>query len=450
MISHHHRILEARENRASIRSQFADKGWASVSLTLNIPGYPKSNSATSSFFRQIKEQLIFYFQSVYPIFNVESEIHLTDEAGEFFIIGFVADENLAAIMKKLGEIFENLIPVGRIIDIDVCDRNGQFISSNKLKKCFVCEHSAIECMHNKNHKIEDLRSYIFKEIQSYNSNKKSQLTHQLSLYASIGILKEISLSSKPGLVSPNDNGIHEDMDYFTFLESTTAIAPYFYVMAEKGVEFTGDLSKALETIRETGLLMEKEMFKATQNVNTQKGIVFLMGISLFAAAYQIGKDRAFQQNSFQQIIKELSKDLLREFDGEAKTHGIICAQKYGVEIGGGARYEAYSGMNTALKFGYSIFEKRGDIDEQATRATLLSIMAHNNDTNVLFRSDLATLKILKQKAKNSLFTEGLIDENYRDLQSFCKSNNVSPGGSADLLAISIYIYLIKKNFKNGL
>lgn len=449
MISHQNQILEARENRASIRFQFAEKGWASLSLTLNIPGYPKSNSATSSFFAKIKEQLISYFQSVYPIFKTESEIHIIDEAGAFFIIGFEADENLAAIIKKMGEIFENLVPIGRIIDIDICNHKGEFISSHKLKKCFLCEHSAIECMHNKNHKTEDLRSYIFKEIQSYNSSKKYQLTHQLSLFASIGILKEISLSSKPGLVSPNDNGIHKDMDYHTFLESTAAIAPYFYLLVEKGFEFSGDLSNALDSIRETGLLMEKDMFEATQSVNTQKGVIFLMGISLFAAAYQIRKGLAFQINSFQQTIKEISKDLLKELKGEAKTHGMICAQKYGVEIGGGARYEAFSGIQTALNYGYSVFQRKGEIDEQATRAALLSIMARNNDTNVLFRSNPDTLNMLKEKAENSLSTDGIIDEKYRALQSFCKSEKVSPGGSADLLAISIYVFLLEKNLKNG-
>ena len=46
-------VLDAREKRASLRSKFVKKNLCTLSLSLNIAGYPKSNPLITSFFSEV-------------------------------------------------------------------------------------------------------------------------------------------------------------------------------------------------------------------------------------------------------------------------------------------------------------------------------------------------------------------------------------------------------------
>ena len=54
------------------------------------------------------------------------------------------------------------------------------------------------------------------------------------------ILFEISTSPKPGLVDRYNPGGHRDMDFFTFLRSSSVLYPYFYNCTKTGMDFKGN------------------------------------------------------------------------------------------------------------------------------------------------------------------------------------------------------------------
>jgi holo-ACP synthase/triphosphoribosyl-dephospho-CoA synthase len=215
-----------------------------------------------------------------------------------------------------------------------------------------------------------------------------------------------------------------------------------------GFGYEGNLSNALPIIRKLGLEMESKMMEQTDQVNTQKGIVFLIAIALFSAAYQL-REGAFDFHKFRTVVQEISKDLLHELESEnATSHGLKCVQKYGAEIAGGARAEAYSGFKTVFEFGLPVLmdsnlsSKKQREREVILTTCLLSIMAQNNDTNVLYRSDLESLQQLKDLANDALSKMGTKDypQSYQKIDEFCMRKRVSPGGTADLLALSLFIY----------
>lgn len=181
------------------------------------------------------------------------------------------------------------------------------------------------------------------------------------------VLYEISLTPKPGLVDKFGNGTHTDMNYQTFLNSSAAISAWFADLAHEGYKYQGkDLTKALPVIRNLGLRMETAMFSATQNVNTQKGLIFLMGISLFACGYLFARQNAFEIEVFRGIVKQICKDLtgkeLERHNLTEKTHGEEIYDRYHVS---GARGEVESGFSTVFEVGLPILLNYQELNNEA-------------------------------------------------------------------------------------
>jgi holo-ACP synthase/triphosphoribosyl-dephospho-CoA synthase len=230
------------------------------------------------------------------------------------------------------------------------------------------------------------------------------------------------------------------MNFQTFFDSTMAISPGFGELVREGFAFQdSDLTQALPRLREIGLEMEAAMFEATGNVNTQKGIIFLMGLSLFACGKLFSKNDHFQVDKFRSIIKGICKDLVRNEmnNPSGKSHGEKMYLKYGFS---GARGEAESGFATVFNFGLSELIQFRQLNDEALTKCLLSIAANNDDTNILFRSNPRILNKFKSLCHIAL--EDFSTENYNAVIDFCQQENISPGGSADLLAVTIFVWSV--------
>jgi len=371
-------------------------------------------------------------------------IEICDAAGDFYLVQFSMNHSSLSGIKQICEDFEESHPLGRFVDVDLNDQHGNTISSGKSKLCFFCrEKPAIECRHENTHGFDELRSFMFSEMDKYNWRKREEkIAKKLSVFAQQAILAEISLTPKPGLVDQYSSGSHLDMNYQTFVDSTAAISFWFAELVREGFSFhDGDLTKALPRLRKIGLQMESAMFEATGNVNTQKGVIFLIGLSLFACGKMFSKNDHFQAEEFRSIIQGICKDLVKkEMDNSTssgKSHGEKIFLKYGFS---GARGEAESGLATVFNFGLpQLFQSENPDDETLTKC-FLAIAANNNDTNILFRSNPEVLSTFKSLSRAAL--EDFNPTNYSALIDVCKQENISPGGSADLLAVSIFVWSV--------
>jgi holo-ACP synthase / triphosphoribosyl-dephospho-CoA synthase len=437
-------ILSAREERSLLRKQANAEGKAAVSLNLNIPGIPKTDVFYTSFFDLCKDQLKNWLLANRIFIDEAKEITVNHAAGDFYIVPLQSAAVNIARLKQITEQFEQNHAFGRFIDVDVVDENGQLFSSGKSKLCFYCHsHSAFDCTRSKRHSVEELRNFQKKEILAFLKEERLKfLSGKICSMAIRSILYELSLSPKPGLVDKNGSGIHTDMDFKSFIDSTATISTYFAELFEKGAECNlQDLNTALPQIRNTGLRMEKEMFRQTNGTNTQKGIIFLMGISLFSTGYLLKKSNKFDQEEFVLTIKTLCNNLVEnEFGNKTfpPTHGELCFKKYHT---GGIRYEAENGFPTIFEHSLPVLENENKTSDISLYKTLLSIMAVLTDTNILYRSDLQTLEQLQKMSKKALADYSM--EAYLEIIDFCKLRKISPGGSADLLSITLFIFLMK-------
>ncbi len=158
---------------------------------------------------------------------------------------------------------------------------------------------------------------------------KEDFAHYAASLAQRAILYEVSTAPKPGLVDRDNAGAHKDMDFFTFMASSSALYRGLYECTMEGLNFEEkDHTKLLDRIRKPGIQCEKAMFEATNKVNTHKGIIFSMGI-LCAVVGRLFKEYNTENFIIEDIceeVKKVTKDLTeKDFKGienkKVLTHG---------------------------------------------------------------------------------------------------------------------------------
>lgn len=456
------KILKAREKRQTVKQQNGKLGYANISVNFNIPGYPKSDNQIKKAFLFVKKELFNYLKIIKIDVNEDKIITQSDEAGDICFFPFEQKKINLSILKKQLENFEKHHQLGRILDIDLFDINAQPISSGKQKSCLLCEDKALICMHKKKHSYQELREFIKIQTKNYSDSlEEKEICQFLSSLATWSILTEISLFDKPGLVCPDQQGSHTDMNYHTFLASTAGISPYFYSFAKLGWRWDGkDIDERVIQIRLVGIEAETTMFEITKGVNTQKGAIFLLGFSLFAAAYTLKKNIFFDELIFRETLKKLNKDLVTKelVENSNCSHGEKCFNKFGKKLAGGIRLEIELGLPTVFEIAYPFMQKlfteklttaNQTEFQQKIQLVLLKIISENNDTNILHRSDEKVLMQIKKMATNILkdYKKTNLEIDHKDLTAFCKNRHLSPGGSADLLAITLFIFCVNEKYK---
>jgi len=173
-----------------------------------------------------------------------------------------------------------------------------------------------------------------------------------------------------------------------------------------------------------------------------------MGLSLFACGKLFSQSDQFLTETFRGIIQGICKDLVKkEFvsnSGSVKSHGEEIFLKFG---SGGARGEAESGFGIVFEFGLPQLTGLTQLDDESLIKCFLAIASNNNDTNILYRSNPEILNDFKRLCKYAL--ENFNDENYSAVIDYCINKNISPGGSADLLAVTIFVWSVIERLGDG-
>lgn len=276
---------------------------------------------------------------------------------------------------------------------------------------------------------------------------QEQFLHLVEAAAACGLLDEVRTTPKPGLVDLHDNGSHRDMNYDTFAASTAAVVPYIVEMARAGCELHGGIRDLFPAVRPMGVCAEKAMFTATGGVNTHKGIIFSLGIIAACLGYQYRRDGNLAADQVLSLAGLAVFDWLEQDFEQMKsrppvTHGERLFARYGYR---GIRGEAQQGFPSLRRTALPAMDTALDTQPDANSAylhVLLTLMAQVDDTNILIRSNPETLAYVKEASGRFLkaypvITGGALEHLSRMNQDFI-ARNISPGGCADLLAISIF------------
>ncbi|WP_114394011.1 triphosphoribosyl-dephospho-CoA synthase CitG [Oleisolibacter albus] len=260
------------------------------------------------------------------------------------------------------------------------------------------------------------------------------------------LLHEVLLTPKPGLVDRRNTGAHRDMDVHSFLASARAIAPWARVFFARGLAATAvPASLFLPLIRADGMACERDMLRATRGVNTHKGSIFAFGLLCAAAGRLAGRGRPLSREPLCAEVAAICDGIVDELcrTAEATTAGEHLYRRYGLT---GARGEAASGFATVRQHALPAYERlltAGLGTETALHGALLELLAVNPDTNVVARGGLDGLAFLQDSARCLRRDGGVLAPDFRRrmdrLDDAAIARNLSPGGSADLLAVTWFL-----------
>ena len=321
------------------------------------------------------------------------------------------------------------------------------------------------------------------------------LPYIIAHLATQALQAELDTTPKPGLVDKDNNGAHRDMDYALMQLSINTLHPYFVRLALLGF---ADTLPSHTAIRDTGIEAEKAMLAATNSVNTHKGALFSMGLAVVAAAYEEkkaaankgerGKEKEIEERGkerekekredslvsiesltpIESLASPLSslqltiKSLAASFPDTSGTHGSKAKQlSNGTITIKGALDNAREGYEKLFAEWLPFYnERRKNHDAHALHKTLLRIMCDLDDTNVIYRTNVATAEEVKQEARALLasFEEAYaaqdkekcasaIEEKcasaellaLKDMDRRYTERNISPGGAADMLSLTVFI-----------
>ena len=294
------------------------------------------------------------------------------------------------------------------------------------------------------------------------------LPYIIAHLATQALQAELDTTPKPGLVDKDNNGAHRDMDHALMQLSINTLHPYFVRLALLGF---ADTLPSHTSIRDAGIEAEKAMLAATNGVNTHKGALFSMGLAVVAAAHEERKIAANEE----QILKERNggedvlvslqttiKALAASFPDTNGTHGSKAKLlSKGTTTIKGALDNAREGYEKLFTEWLPFYnERRKNHDAHALHKTLLRIMCDLDDTNVIYRTNVATAEEVKQEARALLasFEEAYAAEDkekcasaieekctsaellaLKDMDRRYTERNISPGGAADMLSLTVFI-----------
>ena len=222
---------------------------------------------------------------------------------------------------------------------------------------------------------------------------------------------ELDTPLKPGLVGPDSVGAHKDMDYDVMRKGIAAIRPFFARMAMAGTP---------DELRQLGIDAEAAMLAATGGVNTHRGAIFALGLALYRhpmaeTAARLDNGASKRREAGIRGAMQMAKDGYKElFEDWLPYYRSIKAEEYGLQ------------------------------------KTLLRIMATLDDTCVIHRVGYERAMAVKAEAKALLKEipgqagndEAVMADLIGHLKELCESyaaEGISPGGAADMLALTIFI-----------
>ena len=209
---------------------------------------------------------------------------------------------------------------------------------------------------------------------------------------------ELDTPMKPGLVGPDSVGAHKDMDYDVMRKGIAAIRPFFARMAMAGTP---------DELRQLGIDAEAAMLAATGGVNTHRGAIFALGLALYRhpmaeTAARLDNGASKRREAGIRGAMQMAKDGYKElFEDWLPYYRSIKAEEYGLQ------------------------------------KTLLRIMATLDDTCVIHRVGYERAMAVKAEAK--ALAERFDMGKLKTMCSSYAAEGISPGGAADMLALTIFI-----------
>ena len=395
-------MLLARDRRASRQAALLSRyGRPVISFTMNIAGPVKDSPLIRYAFRSGLRQL-----EALPCAQLCREVIFEPTGPEALLVYETQD---ARLLKAFCIRLESEGEAGRLFDLDVLDANGEKLSRETGRTCLVCGGPVSICSRSRAHGLEAITARTGAILEAF-------AAETLGKMAENALLAEVHFTPKPGLVDEANNGAHRDMDVPLFERSAHALRPCFEEFVRLGLQ-----GAAAAALQQAGVRAEQAMFAATGGVNTHKGAIYSGALLLHAAGRLLSGEEEGD-------LCELAAQTAAAIPAPTGTHGAAVRAQCG-----GIRTEAVSGYPTAQAVLRQL-RQSGPLD-----ALLLS-MSRLDDSTLWHRGGAEGAQLVRSRAADILAAPASEREaRTRRLDAELIERNLSPGGSADLLAMAFFL-----------
>lgn len=395
-------MLLARDRRASRQAALLSRyGRPVISFTMNIAGPVKDSPLIRYAFRSGLRQL-----EALPCAQLCREVIFEPTGPEALLVYETQD---ARLLKAFCIRLESEGEAGRLFDLDVLDANGEKLSRETGRTCLVCGGPVSVCSRSRAHGLEAITARTRTILEAFAAETLAEMAEN-------ALLAEVHFTPKPGLVDEANNGAHRDMDVPLFERSAHALRPCFEEFVRLGIQ--GASPAALQ---QAGVRAEQAMFAATGGVNTHKGAIYSGALLLHAAGRLLSGEEEGD-------LCELAAQTAAAIPAPTGTHGAAVRAQCG-----GIRTEAVSGYPTAQAVLRQL-RQSGPLD-----ALLLS-MSRLDDSTLWHRGGAEGAQLVRSRAADILAAPASEREaRTRRLDAELIERNLSPGGSADLLAMAFFL-----------
>jgi triphosphoribosyl-dephospho-CoA synthase len=270
------------------------------------------------------------------------------------------------------------------------------------------------------------------------------LAERIGRIAVCSLYHEAALHPKPGLVSPIDSGSHRDMSMTTFYRSLLALRRYFPASARAGAADAN-----LSELQALGIRAERAMLQATNGINTHRGAIFNLGLLCASAGQLVSTGTGLTPRAVCRGVAERWGAAIRQSARtvQIESHGLEMSRRYGV---GGARAQAADGfpsvIDASLPAYTAVLAATADSRRAAVQA-LFVLIERLDDSNLLWRGGPEGSRFARECAGEFLRRGGALAADW--LHCACEfhrgfvARNLSPGGSADLLAVTLFLHSLE-------
>lgn len=419
---------DAREIRQQHIDRLLQSHRTVIACTANRPGRPKENLLANFVTYHFLQMLLADYASA----ALDTRV---DACG---VLGLLGVDLPAADVKNAMMAYE-ASPLGRLVDLDVYQTAGgrtqplsRADSGHAPRRCFLCGDDAFACRRLERHDTRALQDAFDSVVIAHVAEQRG--AHLLGTLAEAALWSELCRLDGFGSVTLNSNGSHTDMNPRLMLQGIGVIGRSLAALDR-------DVWMSFDRLREAGRRIERTLLEVTDGVNTHKGALFHILI-LTAALMRLPTLDTIPLNAFAESLSAAVKDIaeplrhdlaaadaLPEADRESLGHGLQSYLKYGHA---GARQEALYGYETLLTRWLPRFAAG-----QELRPLLAEILHRTWDTTTLKRGGFGMLQTLRHMALRVGDTADL-----EALSRWCEERGLSTGGSADLIALLYYAYLI--------
>lgn len=395
-------ILESREERLNFIKQYLND-YDVVTLKANIPGFDKNIPEARLLINYYHHLMDGYVNSFY----------LTSYDGPTYYYLY----NKGSINKSKLEKIESDLSIGRLIDLDLFQNESVSINRRTMRKCYLCDNPSFVCIRNRTHSLDELLAYVRKTTKDFFVKEIHSLIKE-------SMMKELNLDPKFGLVTPTTSGSHKDMNYTIMYKSIDVVANGLTHMFMEAY-LNKDIKEAFKQSRLIGIKTEEEMLKITNGINTYKGLIFILGCVLTVCGSKMNEE--ITKDDIFIGLKEMTKGISLELKN-SNTYGAKAYLEYGIK---GARGEVEDGL-IHVKEVLNLFDLNDNL------LNPLVYLISNVDDTVLLKRCKNILKYQEIKERFRSLNVNNIDE-VKELNDYCTLNNLSFGGSADLLITAIFL-----------